>query len=381
MRIAIFCHSLLSDWNHGNAHFLRGVVGELISRGHQVSTYEPRDAWSAQNLVKEVGEDALHWAAREAYRFLDPVRYDGVAPDLERALDGVDVALVHEWNDPELVRQIGARRARGGRFCLLFHDTHHRMVTDPASMHAYDLSAFDGILAFGKVLADLYERRGFRGKTFVWHEAVDPRVFRPVEGPHDGDVVFVGNWGDEERSAELREFLLEPARELGLKARMHGVRFPPHALDALAIAGVEYGGFVPNFRVPRVFSGFKLTVHIPRSPYVRALPGIPTIRPFEALGCGIPLVSSWWDDSEELFRVGRDFLMAKTGREMKEHIRMLLGEPSAARQLALQGRRTVLARHTCGHRVDELLAIVAALRPNVTTEKLTSASKDQRANA
>ena len=24
--VVIFCHSLVSDWNHGNAHFLRGVA-------------------------------------------------------------------------------------------------------------------------------------------------------------------------------------------------------------------------------------------------------------------------------------------------------------------------------------------------------------------
>ena len=33
MRVVIFCHSLLSDWNHGNAHFLRGVATELVARG------------------------------------------------------------------------------------------------------------------------------------------------------------------------------------------------------------------------------------------------------------------------------------------------------------------------------------------------------------
>jgi spore maturation protein CgeB len=379
VRIAIFCHSLLSDWNHGNAHFIRGVVGELVARGHQVITYEPRDAWSAQNLVQELGEDALGWA-RDAYPFLDPIRYEGTVPDLERALDGVDLVLVHEWNDRKLVQQIGDVRRRGGRFCLLFHDTHHRMVTDPASMQAYDLSAYDGVLAFGKVLADLYEERGFRGKAFVWHEAVDPRIFRPVVGNRDGDVVFVGNWGDEERTAELHEFLLEPARELGWKTRMYGVRYPAHAVSALAAAGVEYGGFVPNFRVPHVFSRFKLTVHIPRSPYVHALRGIPTIRPFEALGCGIPLVSSWWDDSEGLFRPGRDFLMARTGREMKEQVRMLLADEGAARELARHGRRTVLARHTCAHRVDELFAIVGALRSNSVPKSVTVAGKDRHAN-
>jgi spore maturation protein CgeB len=379
VRIAIFCHSLLSDWNHGNAHFIRGVVGELVARGHQVITYEPRDAWSAQNLVQELGEDALGWA-RDAYPFLDPIRYEGTVPDLERALDGVDVVLVHEWNDRKLVQQIGDVRQRGGRFCLLFHDTHHRMVTDPTSMQAYDLSAYDGVLAFGKVLADLYEQRGFRGRVFVWHEAVDPRIFRPVGGNRDGDVVFVGNWGDEERTAELHEFLLEPSRDLGWKTRMYGVRYPAHAVAALAAAGVEYGGFVPNFRVPHVFSRFKLTVHIPRSPYVHALRGIPTIRPFEALGCGIPLVSAWWDDCEGLFRPGRDFLMARTGREMKEQVRMLLADEGAARELARHGRRTVLARHTCAHRVDELFAIVGALRSNSVPKSVTVAGKDRHAN-
>jgi spore maturation protein CgeB len=36
MRIVLFYHSLLSDWNHGNAHFLRGIATELMTRGHEV---------------------------------------------------------------------------------------------------------------------------------------------------------------------------------------------------------------------------------------------------------------------------------------------------------------------------------------------------------
>ena len=29
MKFVLFHHSLVSDWNHGNAHFLRGVVAAL----------------------------------------------------------------------------------------------------------------------------------------------------------------------------------------------------------------------------------------------------------------------------------------------------------------------------------------------------------------
>ncbi|CAN5724683.1 hypothetical protein BH23PLA1_BH23PLA1_29730 [soil metagenome] len=36
LRVVLFCHSILSDWNHGHAHFLRGVVTDLAERGHDV---------------------------------------------------------------------------------------------------------------------------------------------------------------------------------------------------------------------------------------------------------------------------------------------------------------------------------------------------------
>ncbi len=56
MQIVMFYHSLLSDWNHGNAHFLRGVVSELEGLGHSIGVYESQDAWSLQNLLAEHGD-------------------------------------------------------------------------------------------------------------------------------------------------------------------------------------------------------------------------------------------------------------------------------------------------------------------------------------
>jgi spore maturation protein CgeB len=100
---------------------------------------------------------------------------------------------------------------------------------------------------------------------------------------------------------------------------------------------------------------------VPRRPYVRALPGVPTIRVFEALACGIPLVSAPWDDAEGLFTPGADFLFAADGARMRRHLRDVLCDPALARSLAEHGRRTVLARHTCGHRAGELLAVAREL--------------------
>jgi spore maturation protein CgeB len=361
MRVAMFYHSLLSDWNHGNAHFLRGVVSELAARGHEVAVFEPRDGWSLRNLLAEHGRAPLA-SFRVAYPGQQSTRYDLATLDLDRALDGADLVIVHEWNDHELVRRIGAHRARGAGYRLLFHDTHHRSVTDPDAMAAYDLSHFDGVLAFGDVIRDLYQRRGWASRAWTWHEAADTRIFRPSrDAARERDLTWIGNWGDEERTAELHEFLVEPVKALGLRARIHGVRYPEAALATLAAAGIEYAGWLPNYEVPRALARCRVTVHIPRRPYVRALPGIPTIRPFEAMACEVPLVCSPWEDREGLFAAGKDYLVARDGREMRRHLRDLRHDDAMAAELAAHGRRTILQRHTCRHRVDELLAIGRAL--------------------
>jgi len=362
MRFVLFVHSLASDWNHGNAHFLRGVVAELLARGHDVSVYEPRDAWSREQLVRDHGEEPLRqFAAR--FPHLASTRYELGTLDLEEALDGADAVLVHEWNDPELVRRIG--RARGpGSFALLFHDTHHRAVTQPEQMSRYDLSAYDGVLAFGEVLRELYLERGWAAEAWTWHEAADTRVFRPL--PAEGvvrDLVWIGNWGDGERTRELEEFLLGPARVLGLSGSVHGVRYPEEARAAVARSGLDYRGWLPNAVAPAVFARHRVTVHVPRRPYVEALPGIPTIRPFEALACGIPLVSAPWHDVEGLFRAGEDHLVAADGAELCRALEAVLSDRELAASLRREGLRTIAERHTCAHRVDELLAIVGSLRP------------------
>jgi spore maturation protein CgeB len=362
MRVVLFVHSLASDWNHGNAHFLRGVARELVARNIGVRAFEPSNGWSATNLLAEQGPAALT-AWREAYPELESERYDLERLDLDEALDGADVVLVHEWNAPELVRQLGRHRRAGGRYLLLFHDTHHRMLSAPEAMADYDLDGYDGVLAFGAVLAEMYRRRGWGRQAFAWHEAADLRVFRPMpEIAPARDLVWIGNWGDEERSAELGEFLIEPVVALGLAARIHGVRYPAKAVELLDAAGCEFGGYLPNIAVPSAFAAARVTVHVPRRPYARLLPGIPTIRVFEALACGIPLVCAPWRDDEGLFSAGTDYLSARNGALMREHLRLLLSDRSAAAAIARNGRARIEARHSCAHRVEELLAICARLK-------------------
>jgi spore maturation protein CgeB len=357
MNIALFYHSLVSDWNHGNAHFLRGIAWELQRRGHEVRIFEPAGGWSLTNLLREYGRAPLE-AFSKIYPGLRSTFYDPATLNLDQALDLVDLVIVHEWNDPAWISRIGAHRRSRGDYRLLFHDTHHRSSTEPEKMAEYDLANYDGVLVFGKEIADIYRSRNWARRVWVWHEAADTRVFVPLPNVQkEGDLIWIGNWGDEERTAELHEFLLEPVKSLGLKARVYGVRYPVEALEALSAAGIEYGGWLPNFQAPETLARFRLTVHIPRRPYVNALPGVPTIRPFEALACGIPLVCAPWEDTEHLFSPGKDYLMARDSAEMKRHLRRLLTDNQLADDLSAHGHQTVVQRHTCAHRIDELLDI------------------------
>ena len=362
MRFVYFTHSLRSCWNHGNAHFLRGVLRELLARGHDVRSYEPADGWSVQNLRREpAGADSLARFHRD-FPDLAPHAHT-LSPDLDAMLDGADAVLVHEWNDPDLVASIGARRRAGGRFLLFFHDTHHRAVTEPAAIRAFDLRGYDAILAFGDSLARVYRRAGWGSRAFVWHEAADMRLFVSLETNAERQgVVWVGNWGDDERSDELRAYLLRPLAALGLPLDVYGVRYPQAALDDVAAAGGRYRGWLPNARTPEVFACHQMTVHVPRRAYAEKLPGIPTIRVFEALAGGIPLVCAPWTDSESLFRPGTDYLAARSPDDMQAHLRRLRDDGDLRMELARNGQETIRRRHTCAHRVDELLDIVQHLR-------------------
>lgn len=364
MQFVYFTHSIVSCWNHGNAHFQRGLLRELAARGHRVRACEPLRGWSRRNLARETRNQA-----GEVRRLLPGVEMRSYrkAVDLSEMLADADVVIVHEWNEPALIAAIGQAKRRGAHFAALFHDTHHRAVSDPAAIRRMDLDGYDAVLAFGESVASVYRRLGWGRRAFVWHEAADTALFRPSEsgGGRRRGLVWVGNWGDNERSAELESFLLRPARAAGLPLDIHGVRYPREAKAMLKRNGARYCGWLANHKVPKIFARRVATVHVPRRYYATILPGIPTIRIFEALACGIPLVSAPWEDSESLFRPGRDFLLARNEAEMTGALRDIAGNAALRRSLAAAGLESIRRRHSCGHRADELLAILEKIKPDL----------------
>jgi spore maturation protein CgeB len=361
LRIAYFAHSLRSDWNNGNAHFLRGLMREMRTLGHDAVVFEPGTAWSIENLLLEPRGPKSLLQFAELYPELRIELYDSVSTSdrasWRRRLREFDVIVLHEWNSPALAASLLELRAEL-RYRLLFHDTHHRASSSPEQIRLFGIDKFDGVVAFGEVLRKIYEERFGMPRVWTLHEAADTKVFRPIDGAtRRQDVVWIGNWGDEERSEEIREFLLRPAERIPkLSTTVYGVRYPQEALKELSHARVRYGGHLPNLEAPSVYAESQLTVHVPRQQYAREMAGIPTIRVFEALACGIPLISAPWCDTEALFRPG-DFIFVRDGQQMQCAIERLLENPGEAAAQAERGRETVLKRHSCAHRAAELSEI------------------------
>jgi spore maturation protein CgeB len=361
MRFALFYQSVISDWNHGNAHFLRGLMRALAARGHAAVCYEQADNWSLTNLLDHNPNAIADFRRRfhdlEFERYVLDDRLDGW---LRQRLRGADVALVHEWNEPHVVRTLG-RLCRELGVRAYFHDTHYRVVLDADHRKSLALKQFEGILAYSPSLAQRYRDLGFPNlNVHVLHEAADVTLFAPLNVAKSTDVVFVGNYGDGDRSDELEDYVFEPRRELPhFKYVVYGVRYPESVLDRLRNGlDIDYRGWLANALVPHVYSAARVVLHVPRRQYVELLPGTPTIRVFEALATGACLISLPWHDTDRLFEAGRDYAVARSPSEMRELIAWLCQDEAARKRFGDHGRQAILDRHTCDHRADQLLKLV-----------------------
>lgn len=347
MRVAFFAQSGASETVHGCASALLGILAELRGRGHEAHVYEI--------------DSAL---------------------DLTAALEGVQLVVVRAASDaadstlkPDFIARIGQHHVRSRHYTLLLHDTCDRSMSDPASLAAFDLRHYDGVLASGDAVARLYVERGWVRDAWSWPTAANIRVFYPRQSDtprcvqhasvshavalDHGDLVWIGRLGDgAERQRAFHDFFVKPARQLGVRAAVYGTGYTENMLRTLADAGVAYHGWTPNERVPEVFSRYTVTMFMPRTPYVRSLQGIATTSLFEAMACGIPVVSAGWHDVAGLFAPPAPFLTADSGAEMTARLEAVLARPSLRAELVGRGLREIQARHTCGHRVDALLQIV-----------------------
>jgi spore maturation protein CgeB len=85
----------------------------------------------------------------------------------------------------------------------------------------------------------------------------------------------------------------------------------------------------------------------------------PSVRLFEAAGCGTPIISDYWEGIETIFQPDREILISRSADETLEIIRDL---PETERyRIGERAMLRVLSEHTAAHRAAQLEGYILEL--------------------
>jgi spore maturation protein CgeB len=344
LSIVVLGLSITSSWGNGHATTYRGLVRELVRRGHRVTFLERDRPWYAANrdLPKPpYGRTFL-------YRSLDALkrRFGALVRDADLVVVGSFV--------PEGV-EVGAWVTRETRGLSAFYDIDTPVTLaklaqgdaeylDRALVPRYDLYlSFTG----GPVLEVLERRFGARAARPLYC-AVDPALYAPAEQTPQWDLGYMGTYSDD-RQPKLEALLCAPARAWP-EGRFIVVG-PQYPADIAWQANVARRDHLAPRAHRRFYNGQRFTLNVTRADMVRA-GWSPSVRLFEAAACGTAVISDAWAGIEDFFAPGSEILLARDARQCLAYLRDMSDEER--RNIGARARARVLAAHTAAHRAAEL---------------------------
>jgi glycosyltransferase involved in cell wall biosynthesis len=345
MKYIFLYKSMFNGYNFSQAHFIRGVAEQLIGLGHDVDVFVPESPTEFMASEELASDDRNAFSLQIRTYNLLHLKDSGL-------LDDADLVIVHHENKSELFDEVFALR-KNRRFKVFIHDSssNHFDLKDSKNRNYAELA--DGVLVGAGYLISQYLAHTEQKHVFLWPNAVDSKVFFPShETVPDMDFITLSNWNNGKKGEELMNYFINPAKKLNRLSTVVGVDYPAELVKRNT--HVDFKGFVPNIFVPKFMYRHKVFVHLPsKSPYDishKPSPGI-----FEAMACGIPVISAPWDDSDCLFEEGIDYVLAKDEREMEKKLKELVLDRQKALEIARNAMRAINRKHTCRHRVKDLL--------------------------
>lgn len=355
LSIVILGLSITSSWGNGHATTYRGLMRELVRRGHRVAFLERDLPWYADNrdLPKPpYGKTHLYRSLAHLKR-----RFASLIRDADLVIVGSFV--------PEGIA-IGEWVTREARGATAFYDidtpvTLARLARDdadyltPALVARYDLYlSFTG----GPVLDHLERRYGARMVRPLYC-SVDPAFYAPLERRPRWDLAYMGTYSDDRQPA-LERLLCAPARTWPEgRFAVVGPQYPRGVGWPRNVRRIQH---LPPDRHRAFYTSQRFTLNITRAAMVRA-GWSPSVRLFEAAACATPIISDHWAGIESFFAPGREILIARRSAEALAYLRDIPDEER--RHIGLRARERVLGSHTAAHRAAELeaYALEALARP------------------
>lgn len=344
MNIVILGLSITSSWGNGHATTYRGLVRELVARGHNVLFLERDVPWYAENRdynKTEAGETEL-------YQSLDDLR-----ERFTLAVREADLVIVGSYVPEGVAVGDWAQDTANGVVAFYDIDTPVTLAKLESGSREYlapeQIPGYHLYLSFtgGPTLRRLEKQFGSPMARPLYC-SVDPRLYFPERVELRWDLGYLGTYSAD-RQPTLEALLLEPARRLPeSKFIVAGPQYP---------ASIQWPGNVQRetHLAPREHRRFynsqRYTLNVTRGDMVKA-GWSPSVRLFEAAACGTPIISDYWDGLEDFFELDDEIFIARSAeqttrflKEIPEDERIELGE---------RARLRILEKHTAAHRAAEL---------------------------
>jgi|APTNR8051073442_1049403.scaffolds.fasta_scaffold00218_28 spore maturation protein CgeB len=350
-RVVILGLSLTSSWGNGHATTYRGLVKELCRNGHEVTFLERDVPWYAGanrdmpnppfgrlHLYRDLAELKRRFAAVVAEADLVMVGSyvpDGVAVCRWALATARGVSAFYDIDTPVTV----AKLARG----------------DEEYLSADLVSRFDLYLSFaGGPLLD-HLRRAFGAKRpRVFYCSFDPELYAPEPEQRRWDLGYLGTYSTD-RQPKLTELLIEPAR--ALPDRRFVVAGPQYPAEIEWPDNVQRIEHIPPHGHRAFYNAQAFTLNVTRAD-MTAAGWSPSVRLFEAAGCGIPVISDPWDGLETILRADEEVLIARSRDDVIRYLATI--DDDRRRAVGEAARRRVLAEHSAAARARQLEDYVTA---------------------
>jgi spore maturation protein CgeB len=346
MNIFVFGSSLTSTYWNGAATYYRGIYKNLTRLGYRVTFAEP----AIYDRQKHSDQADLRYADIRVYQSPHDI------PRLLKEAAHAHVVVKHSGvgaEDERLERDVLGCQSRTTK--VIFWDVDAPATLARVEQNGGDpfrelIPEYDAVFTYGggPGVVEQYERLGARMCIPIYN-ALDPETHFPsaADPALACDLAFVGHRLPD-REARVEEFFLSAARHAPeLSFVLGGEGWGDKHLPA----NVRWIGHVGSDRHNVVNCSARMVLNVNRDSMAKAGFSPPT-RVFEAAGAGACLITDHWSGIEGFFEPGKEILIARSGREVVEHLRQADAQEAAKIGFAMLCR--ALREHTYESRAKEV---------------------------
>lgn len=344
MNIVVFGLSITSSWGNGHATTYRGLVRELVERGHELTFLERDVPWYA----RERDMPELPWGNLILYGSLEELR------DRYQALIRTADAIIVGSYVPEGIAigdWVTSIRSRG----TAFYDIDTPVTITQLEEGTCEYLSKDLIRRYDLYLSltggPLLDRIGGElgspaAKTFYC--SFDSKNYFPEDVGKRWDLGYLGTYS-EDRQPTLDRLLVETARRS--PERRFVVAGPQYPDTIEWPENVERVDHVAPGDHRRFYCSQRFTLNVTRRDMIRA-GWSPSVRLFEAAACASAIISDRWEGLDELFEPGREILIADSTEEILHMLSSI--PPGQLDEIGWAARKRVMREHSAARRAEQL---------------------------